>query len=280
MRIRDFVTRHREGLTLAVLVLVSLVALTVSTESLSLRPKEVGQSAIALLQQGAAAVGGAVGRSVTSVRELANLRAEHTELLEQLRRYEATRDDVALLQGENERLREALGFALASAIRSIPARVIAKEPGTFFSGLTVNKGRTSGIERNMPVVANQGGVQGLVGRVVEAGLTPSVVMPIFDQESFVVARLRRTRHEGLVAGEGPLQGLLTMRYVTKSARDQIAVGDTVITSGMRSVFPEGIMIGAVESIQGRPFETSLQLLIEPLVDFSRLEYVFILTEVE
>ena len=65
-----------------------------------------------------------------------------------------------------------------------------------------------------------------------------------------------------------------------SARRQVAAGDLVITSGMRSIFSEGIAIGTVETIQGKSYETSLELQLRPIVDFGRLEYVFVLKEAE
>ncbi len=280
MRIRDNLSKHRNGLTLAVLVAVCLVSLGVSTESMNVRPKEVGQSFVAVFQQAGAAVGRFFADTVTSIRELSALRAQYDELIAEVREYEAVADDIALLKAENERLREALDFEERLRGESVPSRVIGKEPGSFFSGLTINKGRAAGVERYMPAIANEGGVQGLVGRVEEVGLTASVVMPIFDRDSYVAARLLRSRHEGLVSGEGMAAsaGRLTMLYVPSSARAEISVGDVVITSGMRSIFPEGIRIGTVESIQGRPYETSLHIALEPLVDFSRLEYVFVLGE--
>ncbi|MFW5776958.1 MAG: rod shape-determining protein MreC [Spirochaetota bacterium] len=280
MRIRETLSRHRNGLTLVVLVAVCLVSLGVSTESMSLRPKEVGQSFVAVFQQAGAAVGRFFADTVTSIRELSALREQYDELVADLREYETVADDIELLRAENERLREALEFEERLPLENIPSRVIAKEPGSFFSGLTINKGRAAGVERYMPVIANQDGVQGLVGRVEEVGLTTSVVMPVFDRNSYVAARLMRSRHEGLVAGEGAAAsaGRLTMLYVAKSARAEISVEDMVITSGMRSIFPEGIRIGTVQSIQGRPYETSLHITLEPMVDFSRLEYVFVLAE--
>jgi len=280
VRIRENLSKHRNGLTLAVLVAVCLVSLGVSTESMNVRPKEVGQSFVAVFQQAGAAVGRFFADTVTSIRELSALRAQYDELIAEVREYEAVADDIALLKAENERLREALDFEERLRGESVPSRVIGKEPGSFFSGLTINKGRAAGVERYMPAIANEGGVQGLVGRVEEVGLTASVVMPIFDRDSYVAARLLRSRHEGLVSGEGMAAsaGRLTMLYVPSSARAEISVGDVVITSGMRSIFPEGIRIGTVESIQGRPYETSLHIALEPLVDFSRLEYVFVLGE--
>ena len=169
-----------------------------------------------------------------------------------------------------------LGFSESLGIVNTPARVIAKEPGSFFSGLTINRGQTSGVRRDMPVVANQNGVTGLVGRITEVGLATSVVMPVFDARSYVAARMDRSRHEGLVRGLGAANAVLRMDYVSESARPQIAAGDLVITSGMRSIYPEGIQIGSVEAIRGEAYETSLRIDVVPAVDLSQLEYVFVL----
>ncbi len=278
MRLRETVGKHRDPLTLTALVLACLVSLSVSTDSLRMRPAEVGQSVLALFQQSTSAVGRFFADTVTSIRELSELRRQYDDLLRQVRHNETIADDITQLQAENQRLREALAFQTSLPHVSVPARVIAKEPGIFFSSLTINKGRTAGVRRDSPVIASQDGVRGLVGRVSEVGLTTSVVMPIFDSNSFVAARLLRSRHEGLVSGVGITEETLTMLYVAKSARSDIAVDDVVITSGMRSIFPEGIRIATVDSIQGRPYETSLTIGLRPVVDFSRLEYVFVLTE--
>lgn len=276
MRLGESFTRHRTSITLVVIVIACLVSLGISTDSMALRPKEVGQSVIGLFQQAVSGIGGFFSRTVTSVGELRDLRAQYDGVVDQLREHEQVAGDVATLRDENTRLRDVLGFSEFIRIQNIPARVIAKEPGSFFSGLTINRGRTSGIRRDMPVIANQNGVQGLVGRVSDVGLSSSVVMPIFDLQSYVAARLQRSRHEGLVGGKGMATNLLSMGYVAESARSQISTGDLVITSGMRSIYPEGIHIGSVDAIRGEAYETSLQIEILPVVDFGRLEYVFVL----
>lgn len=273
---REFFTKHKDGIVLLVLVLVGVVTLSVSTDNASFRPADILHSGVGLVQRTAAGVGRFFANTVTSIRELSQLQSQYDALVEQVRETEAIADELELLRVENQRLRDVLEFSRTSAIESIPARVIAKEPGSVFSGLTINKGSRHGVRRDMAVIANQAGTQGLVGRVVQVGLTTSVVMPVFDNDSFVAARLLRSRHEGLVGGQGTGTQLLSMNYVPKSARSEIGVGDTVITSGMESVFPEGIPIGSIESIAGRGYATSLDLQLQPVVDPSRLEYVFVL----
>ena len=257
-------------------MIACLVSLGVTSESFRLRPKEVGESVVGVFQRAFSAVGGFFAGTVTSISELRDLRAQYGALVTQLREYEQVAGDLTALQDENARLREVLGFVESVRIEAIPARVVAKEPGSFFSGLTINRGRASGIRRDMPVIANRDGVQGLVGRVSEVGMATAVVMPIFDSDSFVAARLQRSRHEGLVSGQGIATNVLSMGYVAESARSQVSTGDLVITSGMRSIYPEGIHIGTVNAIRGEAYETSLQIELLPVVDFGRLEYVFVL----
>jgi len=271
---REFLSRHKDGLVLLVIVTASIVSIGVSTNNVRFRPKEIGRSFFGVLQQSVAAVGDFFSDTVTSVRELSELRRQYNSLAEQMREAEVTSDQISMLEQENAQLRAALDFSQASEFSNIPARIIGREPGSFFSSITINKGSRHGVDRNMPVVAIQDDNRGLVGRVVEVGLTTSTVMPLVDADSFVAARLMRSRHEGLVAGQGQ-DALLVMNYVPKSARASIGVGDIVITSGMQSLFPEGIRIGIVEAIEGRSYETSLELQLSPAIDYSRAEYVFV-----
>lgn len=278
MRIRDTFGRHRQGLTLTLLIIVCLVSLGVSTESLSLRPKEIGHSVVSVFQQAAFYVGDFFSRTVSSVRELSRLRTEYNTLREQISEYERSSEDIEALRAENERLREALAFSEQLPQRTLAARVVARDPGNFFAGVTINRGRVHGVERAMPVIASADGAPGLVGRVVEVGLQSSIIMPITDVQSFVAARLQRSRYEGLVNGRGGSSGTLVMNYVDKLASQQVTTGDRVITSGMQSIFPEGIAIGSVSSIRSTPYESSLELELAPIVDFGRLEYVFVIAE--
>ena len=67
-----------------------------------------------------------------------------------------------------------------------------------------------------------------------------------------------------------------MKYVKKRAKDEIKVGDRVVASGENYNFPRDVPIGFVSRVRGIDYETSLELDIEPVIDFSRLENVFVL----
>jgi rod shape-determining protein MreC len=252
-----FLERHRTGVTFTVLVFLCLIMILFSNRNLILKPKTAGQSVFSVFQLSLNAVSRWFSGTVSAIGELKRLRGE--------------------LRRENRVLREQLGFAESLTYRHIPARVIAKDPGNLFSTIVLDRGTAHGVRNGMPVVAFQGGLQGLVGRVVAAGLLTSTVQPITDPDSYVAARLANSRFDGLVSGGPGDSGNLVMSYVKKLALQEVQYGELVITSGMGQVFPEGVHIGRVREMQAKGYEASLELEVEPIVDFSRLEYVFILS---
>ncbi|TCW60192.1 rod shape-determining protein MreC [Treponema sp. J25] len=216
-----------------------------------------------------------VSETIKSVQELGNLKKEYLALLEKVEEYERIQRDSVYIKRENEQLKELLGFSKTIPYRYFVAEIIGKEPDNLFSSFVVNKGTTEGIKKNMAVIAYQDGERGLVGKVIQVGLHESLVMPIYDSNSFVSSRLLDSRYEGIVNGQGSAQKTVVMRYVKKRAKDEIQIGSMVITSGLSDIYPPDIPIGRVERMIIQDYETSITLELAPVIDFSKLEYVFI-----
>ena len=130
----------------------------------------------------------------------------------------------------------------------------------------------------MAVIAWQGGSQALVGKVITARTFESLVMPLYDTKLNIAARFSASRYEGIVEGQGDPESALRMRFIPKRARDEINYGDLVVSSGMGGIYPSGLNIGRVSGVSYREYETSMEVELEPLLDFSRLEYVFVIEE--
>ncbi len=158
----------------------------------------------------------------------------------------------------------------------VPARIISRDPENRYLALMLDRGSTSGIERNMAVTAFQGGMEAVVGRVIAVSPYASKVIPINDVRSFVAARIATTRHEGLVEGQGSQSKPLMLRYITKTVAPQLQYGDLVVTSGFESVFPPDIAIGRIRRIHTPDYLASSEIELDQTLDFSRLEHVFIL----
>lgn len=274
--IPSFVRKNKNGVTFTVILVLCLLMMLFSNRNVVLQPKKVGQSFFSLFQLSIHSIADWFSGTWNSIGELKRLRSELDAARERLVEYEQVSRNLTELRRENQVLREQLGFSQALAFRYISAQVIARDPGNQFSTIMVNRGSVHGMRQGMPVIAFQGGLQGLVGRVVVVSLTTAIIQPITDPNSFVAARLQTSRFDGLVAGSQGVSGLLTMSYVKKLALNEVQYGELVVTSGMGQLFPEGIHIGRVREMTAKGYEASLELEVEPIVDFSRLEYVFII----
>ena len=259
------------------LTLVSFLTLFFSTRDGFSGVKNIGLSMFSGIRAGIYEVNSFISRSVMSIQELAALRREHAELVARIARYEQLERTAAEIRQENFRLREQLGFSQNLRFRHIPAQVIGRDPGNLYSAFVINKGQQAGVQVNMPVIAYHNATQGLVGIVINAGAFESLVMPLYDTSYFVSARLSESRYEGIVEGRGNPDTPLLMRFINRRARDEIFPGDMVVTSGLGSFYPAGINIGRVSRINFQAAELSMELEIEPSIDFSRMESVFVIS---
>jgi len=275
--------RGRRGLELYVffvLALVSFFTLFFSSRAALVEFKSVGLTMFSGIRGGINEISSAASHTVMSIQELASLRREHIELVERLARYAQLERTAAEIIQENIRLREQLGFSQSLRHRHIPAQLIGRDPNNVFSAFVINKGTQAGVAVNMPVIAFHGGTQGLVGKVIHAGAFESLVMPLYDVRCFVASRLAESRYEGIVEGRGNPRSPLMMRYIISRARDAVSIGDMVVTSGMGGIYPPGINIGRVVRIHHEETELSIEVELDPIVDFFRLEYVFVIHAVE
>ncbi len=260
---------------LAVLVIVSGVMLAASTGGFVLNFKELGFSIFSGAQKGVFVVINSVENTFTAIADLATLRREYNILTEKLEDYEFLQRSNAEIRKENDRLSELLGFTQTYSYKTYAARIIGRDPENLYSGITIDKGSRHGIEKNMPVIAIQNGNVGLVGKVITVGLVSSFVMPIYDFNSHVSARIQDTRDIGLVSGNGNPDGVLTLNYIKKRVLDDLQYGDTIVTSGENDNYMRETTIGTISAISEVAYDTSLEISIVPTIDFARLEEVVI-----
>jgi rod shape-determining protein MreC len=262
----------------AALMLVSFSMLLFSTRSLMMNIQDAGLSVFSGVRGRVDDLSSLVSQAFLSVQELARLKTEYAELQERFARFERLERSAAEINQENLRLREQLGFSESLSYRHIPAKLIGRDPDNLYSAMVINKGRHSGVEKDMAVIAWQGGSQALVGKVIHARTFESLVMPLYDSSLLIAARFSASRYEGIVEGQGDPESALRMRFIPKRARDEINYGDLVVSSGMGGIYPPGLNIGRVSGVSYREYEISMEVELDPLIDFSRLEYVFVIEE--
>lgn len=238
--------------------------------------KAVGFTVAAGTENAVHSVSTFVTDTVAAVRELTELRTKYAELTEKLKDYELLQRSNADIRRENRELKELLGFSEEISYKNIPAQITGFDPDNLYSGIIINRGTRHGVRKNMPVLAFQGSNAGLVGKIVQTGRDSSMIIPIYDYQCYVSACVQTTKHRGLINGQGTADFPLIMRYVQKRAKDEIAIGDKILASGESNFFPKDSPIGIVKSIKVHDYETYLELTVEPIIDFSRLDYVFVL----
>ncbi len=203
---------------------------------------------------------------------LLNTRKENLELVESNRRLLSEISQLRETQRENARLRTMLGFQETMKLKSIIARVIAKDASTEFRAIRLNRGESSGVLKDMAVIT----AEGVVGRVIRTTAETADVVTIVDTLSAIDAIDERSRARGIV--EGMTEDLCQLIYALRT--DDIAPGDVLISSGLGGIFPKGVPVGTVSRVTRKLYGTTQEVEVRPAVDFSKLEEVMVVVAQE
>ena len=155
------------------------------------------------------------------------------------------------------------------------AKIISRDGQDPFKSFVINKGSADGVSRNDPVITNAG----LVGYVTEVGITTCKVATILSPEITLGALDNRTGDSGVVSGTLSFAEKGYTRIYNLSRSCSVSLGDIIVTSG-EGIFPEGILIGTIESVESDKYNTSIYAEVKPLADFENLKNVMVITEFE
>ncbi len=250
-------------------VVVCLVFLTLQTRGRSTQAAD----AVALVTTPAQTVLSRVNRATfglwSTYLDWKNVRAENHRLRDEVERLRVDGLSVQEAMQENRRLRRLLDLREQLPLDTQAAEVIAREWGGWVRSITVNRGRADKVARMTAVISPDG----LIGRVVDVRAGASVVQVLTDPASTVGGHVVRTRTPGIV--EGDPKGSVRFKYMARDGSD-IQVGDLIVTSGQGGVFPRGIPIGRVRSIEDRGSALFHYAILTPAVDFARIDEVLLL----
>ena len=236
--------------------------------------RDVSMSVMTPFLRGATALGNALRGYVDYFTEYDRLSAENEQLRAAVETLTRERADAALFKKENEWMRSYLGIKRTHTdFVFCDANRIGASSGKYMTSMTLDRGSAHGIEVGMPVTT----ASGVVGKVTEVGLTFCRVSTILNYDSAVGAYVERSGAVGLVCGnfERKEDGTCELRYIRFDA--DIEVGDRVLSSGLGSVYPRGLVLGTVEELSGDPYDHTRIAVIRPAADLSDLERVMILT---
>jgi rod shape-determining protein MreC len=251
-----FIQMYREYVVFSVLIAVSVAMFPLNDNPQIKQLRGYSLAGMGLLHE-----------PVAFITETVTLRAENRRL-RQMNIQLA--DEVYQLREarlENIRLRRMVEFQERSPYDLVPARIVGRSADPLRKTITLNAGRQHGVEENMPIIA----ASGLVGRVLIVGDNYSVGQILFNRDFRTSAKVERSRVDGILQWDGA--GRLNLRNVAKTL--DVNEGDVVVTSEYSNVFPPGLFIGVVSRVTIIPGSVTKDIRVDPGVDFSRLEEVFV-----
>jgi len=160
-----------------------------------------------------------------------------------------------------------LAYKNDSLFRFIPARVINNAVSNPHNYITLNKGRKHGIKPDQGIVIDNG----IVGVVIDVSESYAVGLSVLNRRWSISAKLKDTGYFGSLYWGGNDYQVASLMEIPFHVN--IAVGDTVVTSGFSSVFPEGIMIGTIDSFDQDEGENYYNIEVKLSTDFKSLSYV-------
>ncbi|MEA3417644.1 MAG: rod shape-determining protein MreC [Thermodesulfobacteriota bacterium] len=251
-----------------VLIAVNLIALSVTSRRYHTHgPGQIAISFIAPFQK-------ITTSSISFIRDiwshyfcLIAVKQENDKLKKALSRAIEKNNRFNEIEIFNFRLRKLLNFRKNMAGQALVAEVIGKDPSPWFKTIIIDKGKLDGIEKGLPVLVPEG----IAGQVIDVSLHSSKVLLIIDQISAVDALAQRTRARGIIKGGSTGQCF----FVYALRKHDIKVGDTIVSSGLDTVFPKGLRIGKVSDVIKRNFGIFQEIIVTPYVDFEKLEEVLV-----
>jgi rod shape-determining protein MreC len=200
---------------------------------------------------------------------LRGVRAENRELKEQIEQMRLEQVRLSEDAAQAHRLQSLLAFKEQIIAKTVAAQVIGSSGSDLSRSIYIDKGSDQGIKADMPVIT----VGGIVGKVLRAYPSTSLVLMVNDQSSGVGVLLEKSRLQGVLRGT-PDGELIVERVMSD---EQVAAGETVLSSGGDQIFPKGLPVGTVKEVRPGK-EMFLSIRVRPSADLSRLEEVLVITD--
>ena len=213
---------------------------------------------------------GAVYETTGSVKSYFHLRSINSDLLDRnllLEQQLVALQNRLLQQGVDSATMHSIERATPGSFRLHEAKVIKNSLSFEDNYLTLDKGSADGIRPEMGVVD----ARGVVGIVFKTSPHYAIVISLLNSKSSISCKIAGSDYFGYLKWQG---GDVQYAYLKDLPRHaQFNLGDTVVTSGYSTVFPEGIMVGTVDDMQDSHDSLSYLLKVKLATDFGKVNAV-------
>ena len=181
-----------------------------------------------------------------------NLREENKKLLNLY-------DKMKVLEVENKLLANLLNYVAPPEAKYITARIIAEEGDAFSHSVIAYTGNSNAIKKGQVALSDRG----VVGRIDKVGNMYSKILLITDINSRIPVMVEKNRVRGILAGDNT--SVPKMVFIPLDA--ELNIGDRIITSGVAGVFPSGLPVGQIASVEKN------NVTVKPYSNLNSLEYI-------
>ncbi len=174
--------------------------------------------------------------------------------------------------GRLELYEKLLGFRKSRGVETVGVRVVGRDASPFVRLLRVqvDRGKPT-LRQGLPVVT----AEGVVGRVGRAYGGYSDIVLAVDPKSAIDVIIQRTGGRGLLRGlEGTNRYACRIDYLLR--KEEVKVGDLVVTSGVAGVFPKDLAVGRISRVTRRTYGLYQEVEVTPTVDYTALKEMLVI----
>ena len=270
-------TARRRAISYVGVLAATLVMMAVSANPLVVNLQQGIGFAFRPVTSGIAGFGHGLSSIASAIGEIDRLRLENEALRIENERIREEAKQAEEIRRQNEVLTGLLQLRSGFEYETAAAAVIGRDSSEVQQRVVLDRGTADGILVG-DVVISSGGA--LVGRIVDASSATSTVQLISDSGSTVIGQLLTSAATGEVSGQLP--GSLLMENidagVTVTLGEEVVTAGIELTSGIRSPFPKGLVIGSVIDARRDANEVVQTAYLMPAADLQHLEFALVILD--
>jgi rod shape-determining protein MreC len=265
--------RNKLAVTIVLLSVTFLILISQSVKRSNISFAENGVGiTLNSVQSVVYGVNSKIRNSLSFIFNISNIKTENEQLIKKNSELESKALDYDALKSENDHLRSALNFtSQRTEYNYVGCDIIGKSGGSFLDQFVLNKGSNDGIAKNMIAITDQG----LVGQISSVGTNWSIIQSLANENLAVSAMVESTgENSGIVKGYiSDNKFLAKLDYLPIDSK--VKNDDVILTSGLGGVYPKGIRIGYVTSVQEDQGRVVKVAVIQPYVDLNKMQEVIV-----
>ena len=177
----------------------------------------------------------------------------------------------SLLFKEKPQINDSIGIDTLNTTlyNFVAAKVYKNSYSSKNNYITINKGTSQGIRQDQGVITSKG----IVGIVENVSSNYASVISILNSKSRINAQLKKTNHIGSLVWNGKSPYFCQLIDISKFA--PIKQGDTIVTGGQSTIFPQGVPIGIISKYILDPNGDTYTINVELFNDMTNLGHVYV-----